>query len=90
MAYYRMGELFAFRQGTYKVHFSTQGRYGLPPERTDYDPPLLFNLSVDLGERYDIAADRPDVLAAVIAAAEEHRAQMTVAEPLFDLRGATP
>jgi len=90
MAYYRMGELFAFRQGTYKVHFSTQGRYGLPPERTDHDPPLLFNLSVDLGERYDIAADRPDVLAAVVAAAEEHRAQMTVAEPLFDLRGATP
>jgi arylsulfatase A-like enzyme len=90
MAYYRMGELFAFREGTYKVHFSTQGRYGLPPERTDHDPPLLFDLSVDLGERYDIAADRPDVLAAVIAAAEEHRAQMTVAEPLFDLRGATP
>jgi arylsulfatase A-like enzyme len=90
MAYYRMGELFAFREGTYKVHFSTQGRYGLPPERTDHDPPLLFDLSVDLGERYDIAADRPDVLEAVIAAAEEHRAQMTVAEPLFDLRGATP
>ena len=90
MAYYRMGELFAFRQGNYKVHFSTQGRYGLPPERTDHDPPLLFDLSVDLGERYDIAADRPDVLAAVVAAAEGHRAKMTVAEPLFDLRGATP
>ena len=32
MAYYRMGELFAFRQDQFKVHFVTQGRYGLPPD----------------------------------------------------------
>ncbi len=87
MAYYRMGELFAFRQGPHKVHFITQGRYGLPPERTDHDPPLLFDLRVDVGERYDLAAERPDVLAAVVAAAERYQMEMTVAEPLFDLRG---
>ena len=87
MAYYRMGELFAFRVGPYKAHFTTAGRYGLPPERTDHDPPLLFDLGADVGERYDVAAERPDVLAAVVAAAEAHRAGMTVAEPLFDLRG---
>ena len=88
MAYYRMGELFAFRQGAHKVHFTTQGRYGLPPARTDHDPPLLFDLRVDAGERYDLAADRPAVLDAVVAAAERYRTSMTVAEPLFDLRGA--
>ena len=87
MAYYRMGELFAFRLGRYKAHFVTAGRYGLPPERTDHDPPLLFDLGADVGERYDVAAEHPDVLAAVVAAAEAHRAGMTVAEPLFDLRG---
>ncbi len=88
MAYYRMGELFAFRQGQFKVHFVTQGRYGLPPERTDHDPPLLFDLSVDVGERYDIAAERPEVLEEMLAAVEAHRAQMTAGEPLFDLRGS--
>ena len=88
MAYYRMGELFAFRLGRYKAHFVTAGRYGLPPERLDHDPPLLFDLGADVGERYDVAAERPEVLAAVVAAAEAHRAGMTVAEPLFDLRGA--
>ena len=87
MAYYRMGELYAFRLGPYKAHFTTQGRYSLPPERTDHDPPLLFHLGEDVGERYDVAAERPEALAAVVAAAEAHRAGMTAAEPLFDLRG---
>ena len=74
MAYYRMGELFAFRLGPYKAHFTTQGRYGLPPGRTDHDPPLLFHLGEDVGERYDVAAERPEALAAVVAAADAHRA----------------
>ena len=87
MGYYRMGELYAFRQGPYKVHFVTEGQYGLPPERTEHDPPLLFDLNVDVGERYDLASEQPDVLAAVVAAAERYQARMTVAEPLFDLRG---
>lgn len=88
MAYYRMGELFAFRQGAHKVHFITEGRYGLPPARTEHDPPLLFDLSVDPGERYDISTERPDTVAALVTAAERYQANMTVGEPLFDLRGA--
>ena len=87
MAYYRMGELYAFRQGPHKVHFITEGQYELPPERTEHDPPLLFDLRVDVGERYDVAAERPGVLAALVAAAERYQSEMTVAEPLFDLRG---
>ncbi|HCR00746.1 MAG TPA: arylsulfatase [Acidobacteria bacterium] len=87
MAYYRMGELFAFRKGAHKVHFVTEGRYGLPPERTEHDPPVMFDLRVDIGERYNISATQPEILAAVIAAAERYQDRMTAAEPLFDLRG---
>ncbi|MEE2637069.1 MAG: sulfatase [Acidobacteriota bacterium] len=87
MAYYRMGELYAFRHGRYKVHFITEGRYGLPPERTEHDPPLLFDLAVDPGEHYDMAAEQPVVVAEVVAAAHAYQSRMTVAEPLFDLRG---
>ena len=87
MAYYRMGELFAFRLGAYKVHFITEGRYALGPARTRHDPPLLFNLDVDPAERYDVAASEPKVLAGVLAEVARHRAGMTVGEPLFDLRG---
>ena len=87
MAYYRMGELFAFRKGPHKIHLVTEGRYGLPPERTEHDPPVMFDLRVDLGERYDISATHPEILAAVVAAAEHYQDRMTVGEPLFDLRG---
>ncbi len=87
MAYYRMGELFAFRKGAHKVHFVTEGRYGLPPERTEHDPPVMFDLRVDIGERYNISATQPEILAAIIAAAERYQGRMTAAEPLFDLRG---
>ena len=89
MAYYRLGELYAFRQGRYKVHFVTEGRYGLPPERTDHDTPLLFDLDQDPSERFDVAAERPEAFDAVVAAAERYRANMTFAEPLFDLRGGS-
>ena len=86
MAYYRMGELFAFRFNEHKVHFITEGRYTLGPPRTEHNPPLLFNLNVDPGERYNVAAVHPDILEEVLAAVEQHRAMMTIAEPLFDLR----
>ena len=88
MAFYRMGELYAYRQGEYKVHLVTEGRYGLGVERTEHDPPLLFHLGDDPGEHYDLAAERPGVVADLLAAVETHRSGMTVAEPLFDARGA--
>ena len=47
----------------------------------------MFDLRVDLGERYDISAPHPEILAAVVAAAEHYQDRMTVGEPLFDLRG---
>jgi len=87
MAFYRMGELYAYRQGQYKVHLVTEGRYGLGAARTEHDPPLLFHLGEDPGERHDLAADRPEVVADLLAAVESHRSGMTVAEPLFDARG---
>jgi arylsulfatase A-like enzyme len=87
MAYYRMGELYAFRQGAYKVHFVTEGSYGLGPPRKEHNPPLLFNLNHDPGERFNVAKDQPDIFAEVLSAAERHRANVTMGEPLFDLRG---
>ena len=86
MAYYRMGELFAFRQGSYKAHFVTEGRYGLPPLRTDHNPPLLFNLDEDPGELFDIASTDPDVLTSILAEVSRHRTNLTIGDPLFDSR----
>ena len=57
----------AFRSGQYKIHLSTKARSSNPDTRrrepmAQYDPPLLFDLSKDLGEREIISSDQPHVV----------------------------
>jgi arylsulfatase len=82
--YYWDSELRAIRRGRYKAHFITSDAYGLGEARTVRDAPLLFDLAVDPGERFDVAADHPEVVAELKAAADAHRRAVTVAPPLFD------
>ena len=82
--YYWDSELRAVRKGRFKAHFITSGAYDDPEPRVVHDPPLLFDLSVDPAERYNIAADRPDVLADLVGAANTHRKSAEPAKPLFD------
>ncbi len=72
MYYYRGTRLFALRHGEFKAHFITQPGYGGGPQ--EHDPPLLFHLGHDPGELYNVAEQHPDVLEAILAIAEEHRA----------------
>ena len=62
MIYYYGNELFAYRKDAYKAHFFTHGGYSSQPTQP-HDPPLLFNLESDPGERFNIAAQHPDVIA---------------------------
>ncbi len=87
MFYYRVDKLYAIRKGPYKAHFITQGAYGQGPERTQHDPPLLFHLGEDPGERFDIAAQHPEVVEDLLREAEAHRRRLEPGPPLFDLRG---
>lgn len=69
MVYYRGGELFAYREGPYKIHFWTQTGY-TEPKPTPHDPPALYHLEHDPGEKYDISAQHPDVVRRLVAAAK--------------------
>jgi arylsulfatase A len=81
--YYRGDELAACRLGWYKLHFSTQGGFSpLPPEK--HDPPLLFDLGGDPGEREDVAAAHPDVVKRIEAAVQAHKAATKAGPPQFD------
>jgi len=82
--YYWDSELRAVRKGKYKAHFVTSGAYGEGQPRTVHNPPLLFDLSVDPGERFNIAADHPDVVADLVEAADAHRSTVAATKPLFD------
>jgi hypothetical protein len=65
----------------------TQGAYGQGPERAQHDPPLLFHLGEDPGERFDIAAQHPEVVEDLLREAEAHQRRLEPGPPLFDLRG---
>ena len=82
--YYWDSELRAVRKGRYKAHFITSGAYSDAQPRTVHDPPLLFDLAEDPGERFDVAAAHPDIVADLVGEAEAHRRTVAPAKPLFD------
>ena len=82
--YYWDNELRAVRKGAYKAHFITSGSYGEGDPRTEHNPPLLFNLTEDPGERFDIAAAHPDIVADLVREADLHRKGVVAGPPLFD------
>lgn len=82
--YYWDDELRAIRKGAFKAHFITSGAYGTGAPRTEHNPPLLFNVSEDPGERFNIAGKHPDIVADIIREAEAHRKTVIMNKPLFD------
>lgn len=76
--YYRGTDLFAVRVGDFKAHFITQGEYGMFGGRVVHDPPLLYNLSHDPSENYDIADKHPEILKKINAAVDKHRSNLIV------------
>ncbi|MEQ9407317.1 MAG: hypothetical protein RIK87_06300 [Fuerstiella sp.] len=68
----------AFRSGSYKIHLSTKTRSSNPDARKrepaeKHDPPLLFDLSKDLGEQNNIAADHPQIVSRLVQEMNEVR-----------------
>ena len=86
MPYYRGGALYAYRKGPWKLHFITEGAYGLAPVKREHAEPQLYHLQRDPAERFDVAANHPEVVADIQAAVAAHRAGLTIAPSLFDAR----
>ncbi len=85
MLYFRGTELRAIRHLEFKAHFVTQDGFGLEKPRTEHPEPLLYHLGHDPEERYNVAADHPDVVAALSSLRETSRAGLTFgADQLVD------
>jgi arylsulfatase A-like enzyme len=71
--YYHRRRLFAIRQGNWKLHLFK--REATPGEKLSdavrCDPPELYNLAEDVGERTDRAAEKPEIVARLAAMAAE-------------------
>jgi arylsulfatase A-like enzyme/dienelactone hydrolase len=71
--YYRGTQLYAVRLGQWKLHLLTQRGYG-QPKADAHDPPLLFDLNLDPGERFNVATNHPAVITGLLRQIESHRA----------------
>lgn len=70
--YYLGSELFAYRNGAWKIHFKTFSPYiGEAPE--SHDPPLLYNVEVDPSERFNKSIDHPEIVKELISKAIRHK-----------------
>jgi arylsulfatase A-like enzyme len=74
--FYRGTELYAARLGDFKAHYITQGAYGEFGERKEHNPPLLYNLSHDASEKFDIAKQHPDVIEQINALVDSHKSNL--------------
>lgn len=81
LAFYRKGELRAYRKGDFKLHLFDKPQGGEPLEK-----PELYNLRRDLGEKEDIANKHPEIVAEILSAIAAHEANTPRKPPLFDQR----
>ncbi len=85
MFYYFVDDLWAVRRGPWKLHLKTTdpasvttwGQWVIEP----HDPPLLYNVETDPGEKYDQAKNHPRIVAALIDLIERQRAEVGKGQP---------
>lgn len=85
MFYYRGDWLYAVRVGDYKAHYITQEAY--EPEFTRHDPPELYNISVDPSEKFDIAADHPEIIEQINEVVRKHNEKLIKGLDMLKDRG---
>ncbi len=78
--YYWNQHMCAVRHGKWKLHLRyydhTSGRYMVEENWVEPEAPLLFDLEVDPGERFDLAAGEPQVLSRLTALAEAYKSEI--------------
>jgi arylsulfatase A-like enzyme len=85
MFFYRGTKLFAVRHGAWKAHFITQAAYGKDGP-TEHDPPQLYHLGRDPGEKTDVAKENADVITRIKDVTARHREGMKPGEPQLEKR----
>ncbi len=85
MFFYRDYRLMAIRHGRYKAHYITQDSYVPGSNKsTTHDPPLLYDLEIDLRESRDLASSRVEVLEEIEQVKKAHQAAMQFSDSQLD------
>lgn len=85
MFYYRGDRMYAARLGDYKAHFLTQEPYDKVVE--EHEIPLLYNLSIDPSEKYDIALDNPQIIEEIMEVVKLHNEKLVKGPDMLKDRG---
>ncbi len=85
--FWREEELYAVRVGPWKVHFITQGCYGIGEPKKVLETPEVYHLDTDPSEQYDVAALHPEVIERATEIAEAHRKSIVPVEDQLAKRG---
>ena len=75
MFYYRGPRLMAVRHGPWKAHLITQPAYGGGGPQS-HDPPVLYHLEHDPGEKHNLAAQHPEIIAEIRGIVGKHEASL--------------
>lgn len=81
--YYRGDQLAACRMGPWKAHFFTQTGYG-PAKPEPQNPPALYHLGLDPGEKRNVALEHPEIIDKIRAATKMHQDGVVPGMPQLD------
>ncbi|MCY4158939.1 MAG: sulfatase [Bacteroidetes bacterium] len=73
--YYRGIQLWAARKGPWKLHYITQSAY-VGDQPVVHNPPLLYDLERDPRERFNVAAEEPEVILEIQAMVDQHMSEL--------------
>ncbi len=76
MLFYRGTDLYAARLGDFKAHYTIQGSYGMWEKKEELETPLLFNLSVDPSEEWNIVDHHKNELQKINQLVTDHQAKL--------------
>ncbi len=79
--YYLDTELVAVRHGPWKLHLKTIDPASQQRKPQDHDPPLLFHLTVDPSERFNVAGPHPEVVKQLLEDIAAHRRDLKPGKP---------
>ncbi|MDG0969388.1 MAG: sulfatase-like hydrolase/transferase [Porticoccaceae bacterium] len=82
--FYKGSELRAFRLNDHKLHFITAGAYGQMPPREVHTTPVLINLTNDLGESTNIAAEYPKTVKKITSFADKFQQSVPLKTSIID------
>ncbi len=85
MFFYRGTKLYAVRHGPWKAHFTTRSAYDAD-KPVEHDPPQLYHLGRDPGEKTDVSKLHPAVLAEIADVVAAHRKDLKPGEPQLEKR----